>query len=57
MTAAAPESPPPVVVREPWTMDNGFLTPTMKIRRNVIEDRYMDKAEAWVARKQPVIWL
>ncbi len=46
-----------VVVREPWTMDNGFLTPTMKIRRNVIEDRYMDKAEAWVARKQPVIWL
>ncbi len=46
-----------VVVSEPWTMDNGFLTPTMKIRRNVIEDRYMDRAEAWSASGQSVVWL
>ncbi|MGH8432049.1 MAG: AMP-binding protein, partial [Solimonas sp.] len=28
-----------VVISEQWTMDNGFLTPTMKIKRNIIEER------------------
>lgn len=46
-----------VLVSDAWTMDNGFLTPTMKIRRNVIESHYMAQAEAWVAQRQPVIWL
>jgi long-subunit acyl-CoA synthetase (AMP-forming) len=46
-----------VVVKEQWTMDNGFLTPTMKIKRNIIEDQYVQHAEAWLAKKQKVIWL
>lgn len=29
-----------VVVREAWTIDNGLLTPTLKIRRAEIEERY-----------------
>jgi long-chain acyl-CoA synthetase len=45
-----------VVVRDQWTMDNGFLTPTMKIRRSVIEDRYLASAERWLKAGQPVIW-
>ncbi|MDH4873538.1 AMP-binding protein [Pseudomonas sp. BN515] len=36
-----------VVVREPWSIANGLLTPTLKIRRNLIEDRYQDKVEVW----------
>jgi long-chain acyl-CoA synthetase len=28
------------VIREPWTIDNGLMTPTMKIRRNQILERY-----------------
>ncbi|TDF83943.1 AMP-binding protein [Pseudomonas sp. H9] len=36
-----------VVVHEPWSIANGLLTPTLKIRRNLIEARYHDKIEAW----------
>jgi long-chain acyl-CoA synthetase len=45
-----------VVVKDQWTMDNGFLTPTMKIRRSVIEERYLARAETWLKARQPVIW-
>ena len=45
-----------VVVKEPWTVENGFLTPTLKIKRNIIEDRYMPQAEQWAALKRKVIW-
>lgn len=45
-----------VVVKEPWTIDNGSLTPTMKIRRNVIEKRYEPRVEGWFAKNEPVIW-
>ena len=44
-----------VVVKDLWTMENGFLTPTMKIKRNVIEENYLPKAEGWVALKKPVV--
>lgn len=45
-----------VMVKEQWTMDNGFLTPTMKIKRNIIEDQYVQHAESWRAQQQKVIW-
>lgn len=44
-----------VVVKDLWTMENGFLTPTMKIKRNVIEENYLPKAEAWLKMKKPVV--
>jgi long-chain acyl-CoA synthetase len=28
------------LLREPWTMDNGLMTPTLKLKRNVILERY-----------------
>jgi hypothetical protein len=28
----------------------------MKIKRNIIEDRYLKNGEQWVALKQKVIW-
>jgi long-subunit acyl-CoA synthetase (AMP-forming) len=45
-----------VVVKDQWTMENGFLTPTMKIRRNVIEARYLPQLERWAQSRSPVIW-
>ncbi|AOY86931.1 AMP-binding acetyl-CoA synthetase [Marinobacter salinus] len=45
-----------VIVREPWTMENGMLTPTMKIKRNVIEDFYTRKMDAWFGQRKKVVW-
>jgi long-chain acyl-CoA synthetase len=45
-----------VVVKEPWTTDNGFLTPTMKIRRSIIEERYEPQVERWFQTRERVIW-
>ena len=44
-----------VLVPEVWDVDNGFMTPTLKIKRNAIEDEYADKFEDWQARREPVI--
>ncbi|MGE8498847.1 MAG: AMP-binding protein [Pseudomonas sp.] len=44
-----------LLVREAWTVDNGCMTPTMKIRRNVLEARFADELDKLV-RGQPVCW-
>ncbi len=44
-----------VLVSEPWTVDNGLLTPTLKIRRNLIEERYQARLESWCSSRRAVI--
>lgn len=45
-----------VVVREPWSIDNGCLTPTLKIKRNRIEAAVGPQVDKWFAAKGPVVW-
>jgi long-chain acyl-CoA synthetase len=33
----------------PWTVDDGLLTPTLKVRRNQVQDRYRGAIEAMYA--------
>jgi long-chain acyl-CoA synthetase len=45
-----------VVVSEPWTVDNGFITPTFKVRRNRIDEAYGAMFERWVGARQRIVW-
>jgi long-chain acyl-CoA synthetase len=41
----------------PWTVASSFITPTLKVKRNQIEDAYGAFFEAWTAQGKAVIWV
>ena len=45
-----------VVAREPWSVENGLLTPTMKVRRARIEGAVTPSVEAWYGDSSRVIF-
>jgi long-subunit acyl-CoA synthetase (AMP-forming) len=45
-----------VVLRDQWDISNNFLTPTLKIKRDVIEAAYEPHLDGWYASRQKVIW-
>ena len=44
------------VVREDWDAANDFLTPTLKIKRNVVESAYGPFLDKWYESGSKVIW-
>jgi len=44
------------IVKDTWLPENGFLTPTQKMKRNVIEDTYEANVEEWYSQKKKIIW-
>jgi len=45
-----------VVMNETWTIDNGCLTATMKIKRNAIEASVRQRLDGWYAQPGQVLW-
>jgi len=45
-----------VISTEPWTIENGCLTPTMKIKRSRIEFNVQHQLDNWYANDKRVIW-
>ena len=45
-----------VVVSDPWSIDNGLLTPTMKVKRARIEAAVASGLDRWYAQPGPVVW-
>ena len=45
-----------IVVGEEWTVDNGVITPTLKVKRNRIDEVYGPHLERWLAGGKTVVW-
>jgi long-chain acyl-CoA synthetase len=45
-----------VVVREEWTIANGFITPTLKIRRSAMDAHYESNYDQWLRSPASILW-
>jgi len=45
-----------VIAKEPWSIESGTLTPTMKIKRSRIEALAEPHLEGWYGANKPVVW-
>lgn len=45
-----------VLVSDVWAIDNGFLTPTLKIKRSVIETAYSEHFQQWQELRETLLW-
>jgi long-chain acyl-CoA synthetase len=48
-----------VVIEEPFSLESGLLTPTLKVRRHAVETRYGAQFDAWsggLGMQGPIVW-
>jgi len=44
------------VTTDEWTVENGMLTPTLKLKRRSVDERYGESVPKWYDEKKKVIW-
>lgn len=46
-----------VIDHKPWSVESGFITPTLKVKRNQVEAVYEPSFEAWSELQKSIVWL
>lgn len=45
-----------VILEHDWTIENGLMTPSLKVKRNEIEKIYLKQYPVWYAKPEAVVW-
>jgi len=45
-----------ILMTDPWTVENGLITPTFKVKRNVLETRYVANFDKWTSGGGKIVW-
>ena len=45
-----------IFVQEDWLPENGMTTPTLKIKRSKIDEKFSNQYNNWLKSSEDVIW-
>ncbi|MEZ5001411.1 MAG: AMP-binding protein [Chitinophagales bacterium] len=45
-----------VVIQDVWSVENNILTPTLKIKRNEVDNKYKDNYQSWYDAPDTIVW-
>ena len=45
-----------VIMKQPWTIENGMMTPTLKVKRNEVEKIHLPHYPKWYHEEGFVVW-
>jgi long-chain acyl-CoA synthetase len=45
-----------VILTEHWTVENGLITPSLKVKRHAIENLYAPRYRVWYTYEETIIW-
>jgi long-chain acyl-CoA synthetase len=45
-----------IIMKEGWSIENGLLTPSLKLKRTELEKKHADKYKEWYSQQGLVVW-
>lgn len=45
-----------VIMKEEWTIENNMITPTLKVKRNILEKEKAPHYERWYKDANTIVW-